>query len=75
MKKASPTHYTADGLGFADDSTVPADVIVWATGFESNMKDSIRRLFGDETANQIDDYFGVDDEGEVRGAWRLQREY
>lgn len=73
MKAGPATHYTTDGLGFADGSIAAADVIVWATGFESNMRDNIRTLFGDDTADQIDEYFGIDDEGEIRGAWRLQR--
>ena len=75
MKRGPATRYTADGLGFQDGSTVSADVIVWATGFETNIRDNIRSLFGDDAADQIDEYFGIDDEGEIRGAWRFQRKY
>lgn len=52
---------------------MPADVIVWATGFETNLKDYVRELFGSETADQVDEFFGFDDEGEIRGAWKIQR--
>ena len=51
---ALPTRYTEEGLQFNDGTVIPADVIVWATGFEVNMRDSIRRLFGDEVADEID---------------------
>lgn len=76
MKAGVPaTHYTSEGLGFSDGTEVSADVIVFATGFELDLKDSIRRFFGDAVADQTDQFFGLDDEGEVRGAWRIQREY
>lgn len=71
----APTHYTSTGLAFSDGTEIPADVIVFATGFQVNMKDSIRKIFGDDVADQTDQFFGLDDEGEVRGAWRIQREY
>lgn len=67
------THYTTTGLGFSNGTETPADVIVFSTGFELDLKESIRRFFGDEVADQTDQFFGVDDEGEVRGAWRIQR--
>lgn len=68
------THFTSTGLGFADGTEIPADVIVFSTGFEVNLKDSIRRLFGDDVADRTDQFFGIDDEGEIRGAYRIQRE-
>lgn len=66
------THYTPTGLAFSDGTELPADVIVFSTGFEIDLKESIRRFFGDEVADQTDQFFGLDDEGEVRGAWRIQ---
>lgn len=69
-----PTHYTSTGLAFSDGTNISADVIVFATGFEVNLKDSIRGFFGDSVADQTDQFFGLNDEGEVRGAWRIQRE-
>jgi hypothetical protein len=70
---AVPTNYTNSGLAFSDGTEISADVIVFATGFDINLKDSIRKYFGDEVADRIDQFFGLDDEGEVRGAWRIQR--
>lgn len=69
----APEKYTSAGLAFDDGTEIPADVIVFATGFEVNLKESIRKLFGDEVADQTDQFFGLDDEGEIRGAWRIQR--
>lgn len=70
---ARATHYTSRGLGFSDGTEIPADVILWATGFERNLRESVRRLFGVAVAAQIDDFGGVNDEGETKGAWKLQR--
>lgn len=69
-----PTHYTSTGLAFSDGTRIPADVIVFATGFGLNLKDSIRGYFGDTVADQTDHFFGLNDEGEMRGAWSIQRE-
>lgn len=68
------THYTSEGVGFSDGTELPADVIVFSTGFEIDLKNSIRRFFGDAVADRTDQFFGVDDEGEVRGAWKIERE-
>lgn len=67
------THFTTDGLGFSDGTELPADLIVFATGFEGNMRDDVRRYFGDDIADCIDDFWGFDSEGEVRGVWKFQR--
>jgi hypothetical protein len=49
-----------------------ADVIVFCTGFEGNMRDSATRIFGSEVASGLEDFFGVDAEGEIVGAWKRQ---
>lgn len=72
--RANATHYTKSGLAFDDGTEIPADVIVWSTGFEMNLRKDIEAMLGAEVAKKTDDFFGVDDEGEVRGAWKLQRE-
>jgi len=70
------TGYDEDGLVFDDGSKLDADVIVFATGFEGNMKVMIRNLFSDDVAAQLDDFWGLDDEGEIKGAFRPSgREY
>ena len=66
---ALPVRYTETGLAFDDGAELPADVIVWATGFEVNVQNTIRQMFGEDVAEQAGQYFGVDDEGEVNGAF------
>jgi len=67
---ALATGYYEDGLVFDDGSKLDADVIVFATGFEGNMKVMIRDLFSKDIAAQLDDFWGLDDEGEIQGAFR-----
>ncbi|KAK2762373.1 flavin-containing monooxygenase [Colletotrichum kahawae] len=45
------------------------DLVVFATGF-SNLNDSIRDTLGPKVANQVGQVWGVDEEGEYRGAFR-----
>ncbi|KAL4922095.1 hypothetical protein BDW62DRAFT_197331 [Aspergillus aurantiobrunneus] len=59
----------ADGLRFADGTELEADEIVLATGYQ-NMRTQTRRLFGDETADSVDDVWGFDQKSEMRGIWR-----
>jgi len=47
-----------------------ADVIVFATGFVGNMKRGVENMFGQEVANKLEDFWGVDDEGELKGAFK-----
>ncbi|KAL9109087.1 MAG: hypothetical protein Q9227_006178 [Pyrenula ochraceoflavens] len=67
---APPTHYTSNGLAFSDGTELPADLIVFATGFEGNMRRMAAAIVGDEVAEQLDDWWCVDAEGELRGAWK-----
>lgn len=67
---ALAVRYREDGLEFDDGTVLPADVIVFATGFRGNLRDDVRELLGDEVADRITDFWGLDDEGEPRGAYR-----
>ena len=67
---ALPVRYTPDGLMFSDGGELKADAIVFATGFVGTMKDTIRQLFGTHVADRVDDFWGVDEEGEVKGAFK-----
>ncbi|KAI9792878.1 MAG: hypothetical protein M1833_000990 [Piccolia ochrophora] len=57
------------GLTFADDTSLLADELVFATGFQ-NMRETARKIFGDELAEKVTDVWGFDEEGETRGMWR-----
>ncbi|OKL55661.1 hypothetical protein UA08_08967 [Talaromyces atroroseus] len=65
-----PTSYTKTGLKFDDNTHLDADVIIFATGFLANMGDIVRKLFGDQVANRAGDCWGVDSEGEIKGAFK-----
>jgi hypothetical protein len=72
-----PVRYTPTGLIVTDgsaESEIPADLIVFATGFEGNMKAEVSRLFGPEVASKADDFWGIDEEGELKGMWKPMRQ-
>ncbi|KAG9516763.1 flavin-containing monooxygenase, partial [Aureobasidium melanogenum] len=62
-----PVSFTRTGLRFQDGSEVHANVIVLATGFRSNLRESVAAIIGSSTTSQLDDFFGLDAEGEIRG--------
>ena len=73
---ALPVAYNETGLDFADGSKIHADVIVYATGYKSDLKDCARRIVGEEVAANLEGFWQCDGEGEPRGAWRdIGREY
>ncbi|RSH77074.1 uncharacterized protein EHS24_003701 [Apiotrichum porosum] len=45
------------------------DLVILATGF-SNTIDSVRATLGDDVADRCNDIWGVDEEGELKSAWR-----
>ncbi|CZR68760.1 related to flavin-containing monooxygenase [Phialocephala subalpina] len=64
-----PIRYTEDGLECADGSHLKADVIVFATGFVGNLKLIVAEIFGHEVANKVEHFWGLNDEGELQGAF------
>ncbi|KAL2012451.1 hypothetical protein VTN00DRAFT_5169 [Thermoascus crustaceus] len=66
---ALPVRYTKDCLEFSDGSHLKADAVVFCTGF-ANLRDTLRELFGTEVANGQEDFFGLNGEGEIKGAFR-----
>ncbi|CAL5871166.1 uncharacterized protein PFLUO_LOCUS5413 [Penicillium psychrofluorescens] len=68
--KVIPIAYTPTGLELSDGSQLDADVIVFCTGFEGNMRTTAASIVGDDIADRLEDFFGVDEEGEIRGAWK-----
>ncbi|OJK04938.1 hypothetical protein ASPACDRAFT_56349 [Aspergillus aculeatus ATCC 16872] len=70
VKSDSPlASYTEEGLLFSDGSVLPADVVIFATGFTGNLRDSVRTFFGEDIYNRVEDYWGVDPEGELKGVY------
>ncbi|KAK4545847.1 hypothetical protein LTR36_002411 [Oleoguttula mirabilis] len=62
---------TEKGLLFEDGSEVPADLIVLCTGFDHNFRTDAAKIVGREVAEQMDDFWGVNGEGEIRGHAKL----
>lgn len=57
---------------FDDGRKVEADEIIFTTGYQ-NMRGTAKKIFGDETADRLDDVWGLDGEGELRNIWRRTR--
>lgn len=57
------------GLLLADGTELPADEIVFATGYQ-NMRTQARDIFGDHVADRLRDVWGFDEAGEFRALWR-----
>jgi hypothetical protein len=58
-----------NGVRFADGTTLEADEVVFATGYQ-NMRTQTRTIFGDKVADKVQNVWGFDKEGEVKTMWR-----
>ncbi|KAK3699630.1 hypothetical protein LTR37_016366 [Vermiconidia calcicola] len=67
---ALPVAYTESGLEMSDGSYIDADVIVFATGYTANVRETANRLFGSAVGERLEDFWQCDEEGESRGAWK-----
>lgn len=67
MKTAAVERLTENGLLFEDGTEVGADLIVLCTGFDHDFRNDAARIVGPDIADQIDDFYGLDREGEIRG--------
>jgi putative flavoprotein involved in K+ transport len=61
--------FTAGGALLRDGSTVPAELLVLATGYK-NQQETVRRYLGDAIADKIGPVWGFDDGGELGNMWR-----
>ena len=61
--------FTPDGLTLSDGSSVPADLVVLATGYE-NQREAVRVMFGDGVAAKIGDVWDFDGDGFMQNMWR-----
>lgn len=67
MKTSPVKQLTEDGLLFEDGSELGADLIVLCTGFDHDFRNDAARILGQDTADQIDEFYGMSEEGEIRG--------
>ncbi|KAJ5789761.1 uncharacterized protein N7518_006772 [Penicillium psychrosexuale] len=56
-------------LLLANGDSLPADVVVLATGYD-NMRTTVRKVLGDKVADRCSDVWDLDSEGELRAMWR-----
>lgn len=61
--------FVASGARLRDGGTVPAELLVLATGYK-NQQDAVRLYLGDEIADKIGPVWGFDERGELRNMWR-----
>ncbi|MQA17101.1 MAG: SidA/IucD/PvdA family monooxygenase [Pseudonocardiaceae bacterium] len=65
--------FTPNGLLLSDGTTIGADLIVLATGYE-NQQEAIRRMFGENVAEKIGRVWGFDENGFMRNMWTRTRQ-
>ena len=61
--------FTAEGALLKDGSTVPADLIVLATGYYPQ-QELVRRALGDEMSKRIGPVWGIGEDGELNNMFR-----
>jgi cation diffusion facilitator CzcD-associated flavoprotein CzcO len=61
--------FATDGMRLQDGTVIPADLVVLATGFETQIA-TIRRLLGAEVAGKVGDLWGFDDQGFMKNMWK-----
>jgi hypothetical protein len=61
--------FVPDGLRLRDGRVLPADLVVFATGY-ANQQEGVRRLLGDEVAEKVGPIWGFDDNGTMRNMWQ-----
>ncbi|MEX2617220.1 MAG: NAD(P)/FAD-dependent oxidoreductase [Alphaproteobacteria bacterium] len=61
--------FTAGGALLKDGSTVPADLIVLATGYYTQ-RELVRRLLGEGVADKVGEIWGIGEDGEMANMWK-----
>jgi len=61
--------FTAQGALLRDGNTVPADLVILATGYYTQ-QELVRRLLGDAVADRVGEVWGIGDDGEMANLWK-----
>ena len=56
------------GLQMSDGTLIPAELVVFATGFK-NQQETVRAILGDSFADRVGEVWGLDDTGELKNMW------
>jgi hypothetical protein len=76
VKSAVPiTTFTPDGLKFEDGTELKADVIVVATGQDHDYRNQIGNIIGKGFASKLGEFWGLDEEGEIRNVMKPAGEF
>ncbi|KAJ7067347.1 hypothetical protein C8F01DRAFT_1342249 [Mycena amicta] len=67
---ATITSILPAAIAFSDGTRLDADVIVYCTGFEKDVRKAAEDIIGNDIASTLEPVWGLDAEGEVRGCWR-----
>jgi cation diffusion facilitator CzcD-associated flavoprotein CzcO len=68
LQYAAIDRFVPQGVALRDGTTMPADLVVVATGYESQ-QEFVRMTLGDAVANRIGPVWGFDEGGELRNMW------
>ncbi|KAL8292478.1 hypothetical protein RQP46_001090 [Phenoliferia psychrophenolica] len=60
--------FTKDKIVFEDDSTLDADLVIFATGYGDN-REALRKCMGDKVADKLTPLWGLNYEREIKGCW------
>ncbi|KZT58521.1 FAD/NAD(P)-binding domain-containing protein [Calocera cornea HHB12733] len=63
------SHLTSTGIAFSDGTALPADIVVFATGFGA-IRENLKQTFGEAFTEGLKDPWYLDKEGELRAVWR-----
>ncbi|KAI5123912.1 hypothetical protein M0805_005728 [Coniferiporia weirii] len=63
------SRFTEDGIAFEDGSTLPADVVILATGY-GNAREHVRTLVSADVAGRLSPVWSLNDEGEINSVFR-----
>ena len=69
LQQSDSDRFVADGLRMKDGTTVKAEIVVLATGFEG-MQENVRNVLGDAVADRIGPVWGFDKDYVMRNMWR-----
>ena len=71
IKSQPVKELTVDGVRFEDGSELKADLLVLCTGFEHDFSKDAAQIVGKEIAEKMDNFWGMDAEGELQGFAKL----
>lgn len=64
------TSFTENGIKFETETTKPADVVIWATGFHPAIGAIKALLPQEDVRNALKPTWQLDEEGEFGGLWQ-----